>query len=295
MRTWCVLALIAVAATAVGGAQPVRRSIYVTARAADATALAGLSAADLVVTESGRARAIVRVEPSRTPLRIAVAVDERLAPDDDVRRSVANFIDHVRAAGQVALYLVGRRTERRVDYTSEIVPFARAINAFPSRGLYPGSVVQAVHEIARDQRAREGRRVIVVVGIESTQTSSVTADAALEQLRAGATVLYAATLANWSTSSVPPGATSGGRRLDLEGQVSGLEGDRLFGDGTRQSGGVHRSFQRTSGMFAALQEIAEELTHQFVVAYEGDPRSDGSVSVTAAHAGLVVRGPTRTR
>lgn len=295
MRAWCVLALIAVAATAVLGAQPVRRSIYVTARAADATALAGLSAADLVVTESGRARVIVRVEPSRTPLHIAVAVEERLAPDDDIRRSVANFIDQVRSAGQVALYLVGRRTERRVDYTSEIVPFARAINAFPARGLYPGNVVQAVHEIARDQRAREGRRVIVVVGIEGNQTSNVTADAAIEQLRAGSSVLYAATLANWSTSSVPAGATSGGRRLDLEGQVSGLEGDRLFADGTRQSGGVHRSFPRTSGMFAALQAIAEELNHQFVVAYEGDPRSDGSVRVSAAHAGLVVRGPTRTR
>lgn len=295
MRRWWLLVLAVIAAAGAADAQSTRRSIYVTARAADGTSLAGLGAADLAVSETGQARRIIRVEPSRTPLQIAVAVEERLAPDDDVRRSVANFSDHVLGAGQVALYLVGRRSERRVDYTSEIVPIARAINAFPSRGIDPGNVVQAVQEIARDQRSREGRRVIVVLGIEGNQSSSVTADGALEQLRAASSVLYAATLANWSTSSVPAGATSGGRRLELEGQVSGLEGDRLFGDGTRQSGGLHQSFQRTAGMFAALQHIAGELNQQFVVTYEGDPHSDGSVSVTAARPGLVVRGPTRTR
>ena len=136
-----------------------------TARAADGTPLLDLPAADLVISEGGQPRRIIRVEPSRTALKIAVAVEERLAPDDDVRRSVANFIDHVRTAGQVALYVVGRRSEQRVDYTSEIVPFARAINGFPARGVDPGNVVEAVKDIARDQRSREGRRVIVVVGI----------------------------------------------------------------------------------------------------------------------------------
>jgi hypothetical protein len=286
---------MAAAATIVVQAQSPRRTIYVTARAADGTPVLNLTAADVVISEGGQARPVIRVEPSRTVLQIAVAVEERLAPDDDVRRSVANFIDHVRTSGLVALYVVGRRIEQRVDYTSEIVPFARAINGFPSRGIDPGNVVEAVKDIARDQRSREGRRVVVIVGIEGNLASNVTADAVLEQLRAGSSVLYAATLASWSTSSAPAGATSGGRRLDLEGQVSGLEGDRLFGDGTRQSGGLHVSLQRTAGMFAALERIADELNHQFVVSYEGDPRSDGTISVTSGRAGIAVRGPTRTR
>ena len=294
MRRLAVV-LVAVGATMLVQAQGSRRTIYVTAHALDGTSALNLTAADLVISEGGHARPVIRVEPSRTTLKIAVAVEERLAPDDDVRRSVANFIDHVRNNGQVALYVVGRRSEQRVDYTSEIIPFARAINGFPSRGVDPGNVVQAVQEIARDQRSREGRRVIVVVGIEGNQASSVTADAAMQHLRAGSTVLYAATLANWTTSSVPSGVTSGGRRLDLEGQVSGLEGDKLFGDGTRQSGGLHLSFQRTAGMFAALERIAGELNSQFVVSYEGDPKSDGTVSVTAGRAGIAVRGPTRTK
>ena len=276
-------------------AQSGRRSVYVTLGAADGGSLAGVTAADIVVKQAGQPRQVLLVEPSRTPLQVAIAVEERLAPDDDVRRAVANLFDHIYQSGQVALYVVGRRSERRADYTAEIVPFARAINGLPRRSQEPGDLVQAVHEIARDQRSREGRRVIIVVGTEGAQPSSVTAEGVLEQLAAGSSVLYAATIAGWTGSTVPAGSTSGGRRLDLEGQVSGLERDRMYDEGARQSGGMHVSFQRTAGMFDALERIAGELSRQYVVSYDSDPRSDGSLSVEAARTGLIVRGPKRTR
>jgi hypothetical protein len=275
-------------------AQSHRRTIYVTARGADGAPL-DLTAADVVIREGGQARPVVRVEPSRTPLQIAVVLEERLAPDDDVRRAVANFFDHVYETGKVALYVVGRRSERRSDYTSAIVPFARAINGLPPRSFQQGDLVQAVHEIAREQRSREGRRAVVVLGVEAAQPSSVTAQGVLEQLIAGSSVLYAATLSGGSMTTAPPGATSGDRKLDLEAQVTGLERDRLFGDVTRQSGGVHVSSQRTAGMFDALARVAAELTHQYVVSYDSDVRSDGTLSVDAGRAGLTVRGPTRVR
>ena len=290
------LVTLAIAATTISAdAQGTRRTIYVTAHGTDGTPLADLSARDIVIREGGQPRPIVRVEPSRAAVHVAVAIEERLAPDDDVRRAVANFFDHVHQAGKVALYTVGRRSERRIDYTAQIVPFAKAINGLPPRSVDPGDVVQAVRDIARDQRTREGRRAIVVLGTEGAQPSAVTAEGVLEQLRGASSVLYAATLAGLNTSTVPAGLTSGGRRLELEGQVSGLERDRMYSEGTRQSGGMHLSFQRTAGMFAALERIAGELTRQFVVSYEGDPLSDGSVTVDAARGGLTVRGPTRTR
>jgi hypothetical protein len=290
-----VVGVLLAASTLPLDAQTARRTIYVTARGADGAPLADLSAKDIVIREAGQARPILSVEPSRAPVQVAVAVEERLAPDDDVRRAVANFFDHVYQAGKVALYTVGRRIDRRIDYTTEIVPFARAINGLPPRSVDSGDVVQAVHEIARAQRSREGRRAIVVVATQEAQTSSVTAEGVLEQLRAGSSVLYAATLAGTNTSTIPSGMRSGDRKLDLEGQVSGLERDRMYSEGTRQSGGIHVSFQRTAGMFAALERIAEELTRQFVVSYEGTALSDGSVAVEAARAGLTLRGPTRTR
>jgi hypothetical protein len=286
---------LVLAAAAIAPAQSMRRTIYVTARGADGAPLAELAATDLIVREGGQARPIIRVEPSRSSVQVAVAIEERLAPDDDVRRAVANFFDHVHQAGKVALYTVGRRSERRIDYTAEIMPFAKAINGLPPRSVDPGDVVQAVRDIARDQRSLEGRRAIVILGTEGAQPSALTAEGVLEQLRAASSVLYAATLSGLNTSTVPAGVTSGGRRLDLEGQVSGLERDRMYSEGTRQSGGIHVSFQRTSGMFAALERIAGELTRQFVVAYDGDPKSDGTVSVESGRPGIVVRGPMRTK
>lgn len=289
-----VLVLLAAVLTMAPRAETLR-TIYVTASAADGSALSSLNAADLAVREGDRARPIVRVERSRAKLKVAIAVEELLTPDSDVRRAVANFIDQVRESGELALYTVGRRTEKRVDYTSEIVPFAAAINRFPVRAVEPADLVLAIHEIARDQRPREGRHAIVAVATTTAQVSSVTADGVLEQLTGGRAVLYAATVAGSETSTVPFGTTSGGRRLDLEGQVSGLERDKVFNDATRQSGGLHLTSTRTAGLWTALERIAAELRHQYVVSYEGDVRSDGTVTIEATRRDISLRGPMRAR
>jgi len=286
--------VVLVGVTAVAAPQ-VRRTVYVAAVAADGGTPADLRASDLSIKEGGETRQIVRVEPMRGKLQVAIAVEELLTPDNDVRRSVANFIDLIRDTGQLALYVVGQRSQKRVDYTSQVLPFATAINKFPVRAVEQGNMVEAIHEIARDQRAREGRRAIVAVAVDSAQVSQVPADAVFEQLRAGNGVLYAATLAGWQTSTAPSGTTSGGRRLDLEAQVSGLERDKVFSSGTRQSGGLHLASQRTAGMWKALERIADELNHQYVVTYDSDARSDGSVTIESTRRGLTVRGPTRAR
>jgi hypothetical protein len=287
--------LLAAAALAVAPQTGSVRSVYVTAAAADGSRLAGLDVADLVVKENDQIRKILKVEPSRARLKVAIAVEELLTPDSDLRRSVANFIDQIRESGDLALYTVGRRIEKRVGYTSEAVPFAAAINRFPVRAVEPGDLVQALHEIARDQRSLEGRHAIVAVATQTAQTSAVTADAVLQQLTGGRTVLYAATLAGSETSTIPLGSTSGGRRLDLEGQVSGLERDKIFNDGTRQSGGLHLSSQRPAGLWSALERIAAELQRQYVVSYDAEPRSDGTVTIEAARKTISVRGPTRAK
>jgi hypothetical protein len=292
VRSILVLIAAAVSFAAQTGAM---RTVYVTAAAADGSPLSSLDATDLVVKEGDQVRKVLRVEPSRARLRVAIAVEEILTPDNDVRRALANFIDQIRESGELALYTVGRRIEKRVDYSSEIVPFAAAINTFPARAVDPGDIVEALQEIAKDHRSREGRHAIVTVARQAMQVSTVTAEAVLEQLTAGRTVLYAATLAGAETSTIPSGATSGGRRLELEGQVSGLERDKVFSSGTRQSGGLHLSSPRTAGLWAALERIAGELRQQYVVSYEADVRSDGTVTIEAARRNISVRGPTRAR
>jgi hypothetical protein len=290
-----ILVLVAAAALVAGPQTGSVRTVYVTAAAADGSRLAQLDGADLVVKEGDQARRVLKVEPSRAKLKVAIAVEELLTPDNDLRRAVANFIDQIRESGELALYTVGRRTEKRVGYSSETLAFAAAINRFPVRAVEPGDLVQALHEIARDQRSIEGRHAIVAVATQTAQVSTVTADAVLQQLTGGRTVLYAATLTGSETSTIPFGTTSGGRRLDLEGQVSGLERDKIFSDGTRQSGGLHLSSQRAAGLWNALERIAAELQRQYVVSYDSDARGDGTVTIESTRRAVTVRGPMRAR
>jgi hypothetical protein len=275
--------------------QAATHTIYVTAAAADGSAVTDIHATDLLVKEGGQIRRVLAVEPSRSKLQVAIAVEELLTPDDEVRRSVANFIDQVRGHGELALYVVGRRSEKRAGYTSDVLPFAGAINRFAVRSVERGDIVQALREIARDQRGREGRRAIVAVAVEGAQPSNVTAEAVIEQISAARSVLYAATLASAETSTAPPGMTSGGRHLDLEGQVSGLERDKVFNDATRQSGGLHVSSPRTAGLWAALERVAAELRQQFVVSFEGTANADDTVAIDNVRPGVSVRGSTRVR
>lgn len=291
MMSRVVLALTLAAALQSG----TTRTVYVTAAAMDGSALPALDVTDLIVKEGDQPRKVLRVEPLRTRLQVAIAVEELLTPDDEVRRAIANFIDRVRETGELALYVVGRRSEKRVDYTSQVLPFAAAINKFPVRSVERGDLVQALQDIAREQRPREGRRVLVAVAVETAQVSNVTATAVVEQIAANHAVLYAATLAGLETSTAPSGSTSAGRRLDLEGQVSGLERDRLFNDATRQSGGLRLSSQRTAGLWGALERIAAELRHQYVVSYESKINSDATLTIDAATPGIALRGPTRVR
>ena len=77
--------------------------------------------------------------------------------------------------------------------------------------------------------------------------------------------------------------------------MSGLERDKVLSDGTRQSGGLHLSSQRTAGLWAALERIAAELQHQYVVSYDADARADGTLAIESVRRGLIVRGPMRAK
>jgi hypothetical protein len=281
-------------AVAQGGA-PVQRTIYVTAVDERGAYVSDLGPADLTIKEGGADRSLVRVEPSRTRLKVALVVEELLVPDDDVRKGLAGFIDRVREQGELALYVAGRRLEKRVDYSTDVIPFARAINAFPARGVYQANLVEQLMEVSKDQGRIEGRRALVAVANQTAQLSNVTADGVMTQMRRARQAFYAATLVAFDAAGPPTDVTSGGRKLALENQVAGLERDRLFSEGTKESGGLHLSAARLAGLPDALARIAFDLQNQFAVSYivPAGTRSDGRVTITPVRRGLTIRGPNR--
>jgi hypothetical protein len=271
----------------------VQRTVYVTATDQAGLPVSDLAPADLTLKEGGRERQILRVEPSQARLKIALAVDELVSADGVVRQAALRFVQQLHESGDVALYLVGRRNEKRVDYTSDLGPFISAINAFPTRPQYPGNLVESLYEIARDQRSLEGRRVIVILAPEIPQVSSVTADGVLDQLRDTGAVFYAVTVVGFANSGTLQQAP--GTRLEGGDLTSEVERDRVVGDGPKQSGGLTLSSARVEGFPSALARIAGDLLHQYVVTYvlPAGSRSDGRVNIVPRRKGLTVRGPNR--
>ena len=275
-------------------ASPVYRTIWVTATDDQGRRVAELSPADLSIREAGRPRVVESVGPSADKLQLAVAVDELLAPSVAVRQAVVQLVRRLHPAGEVALYLMGRTNELRAPYGSDLSRYLGEVQAFPSKALYPGAVVQSVLQIARDQRVREGRRVIVVLAPEIPQRSNVTAEGAFEQLRDGRVTMYAATFVGWNTRTsglvqLPP------TRLEGQDLTEEVDRDRVLGDGPKQTGGLRVPVSTTEGFPAALEQIAGDLEGQFRVTYAlpAGTKSDGRVSVSAARRGLRVRGPSR--
>jgi hypothetical protein len=269
------------------------RKVYVTAFDQRGGPITDLTMADVTVRE-GRDRQIASLEPSRDRLKIALAIDELLAGDSVIRRAVLRFREQVRESADVALFLVGRRNEKRADYASDLGTFLNAINGLPTRPTYPGSLVESLYEIAKEQRTLEGRRVIVALAPEMGQISNVTANAVLDVLRDSGGSLYAATIV------VGPG--SGGRLVEdpttrLEGGdlTAIVERDRVLNDGTKQSGGLRLPSMNVQAFTPALDRVVSEITHQYVVSYimPAGTKSDGRVTIGTRRRGITVRGPNR--
>ncbi len=272
----------------------IQRTIYVTATLPSGADIPDLTAADLTVKEGGKERQVLRVAPSSARLKIALAIDELVAGHSVTRDAALRFVQRVRDSGDVALYLIGRRSEKRVDYTSDLAPFIKAINALPAKPQYAGNLVESLFEIAREQRSVEGRRVIVVLTPEIRQSGSVTAEGVLGVLRDSGTTLYAATLilAEASAGILQESPVT---RLEGGDLTAEAERDRVLNDGPKQSGGLRLGSTGIEGFPAALERIAGELRRQYTVTYliPTGSRSDGRVSIATKRRGLTVRGPNR--
>jgi hypothetical protein len=287
---------LAIAGAAAGpwlaAAQPapaVQRTVYFTATNQAAEYVADLAAGDLTVKEGGKERAIVGVEPSRTRLKICFAIDESLAPDDNVRRAAYRFIEQLQGSADMALYLAGSGNARLVDYTSNPLFFLQALNGIPHRPQGGGNLVESLYRITKDQRGIEGRRVIVILTTEIPQRSSLTANGVLDELRDTGAVLHAATLVSAAVASeLSPDMA----HLETMDEV---ERDRVLNEGPKQSGGLRLSLLRMEAFPAALDRIRAELLHEYVVTYviPAGSKSEGSLSISTKRKGVTIRSARR--
>ena len=69
----------------------------------------------------------------------------------------------------------------------------------------------------------------------------------------------------------------------------------VLGDGAKQSGGRREDIVAAAGTLSGLQELAEDLLHQYVVEYDLPPgtKSSDRISVSTRRKGVNLRVPSR--
>jgi hypothetical protein len=264
-------------------AAPVNRTVYVTVTDRQGAPVTDLTAADFVVKEGGKEREIVKAEPAKTRMRLALGIEERLAPDTQVRLGVFEFVKRIASAADVSLITIGLANRTVVDYTSDAGALVDGINTLTLNAARESNMAEGILEIIEGfTEATAERPVVVVVAIAGGQTS-IDPRNFLNKLGESGVMMHAATLGGGRISSAPLGAM---------GEENSR--DQVLGDGPKQSGGRHVDVNATAGFPKALQQIADDLLAQYAITYvvPDGVKPNKRFSISTKRRGVTLRAPS---
>lgn len=278
-----VVAILALLALTIAHAQTQQRGILTSVLDKNGAPVPDMMPGDFVVREDNVAREVLRVEPARQAMQIALLVDNSAASSRnirDIRDAATEFIKGVTGNGmenEVALITVGERPTILVDYTTDQAKLLKgaAIFSQPNSGAY---MLDGIWETARAFKKREARRP-VIIGIATNGPEYST--------RYRDQVVGALTDVGASLSIVMVGAPPTDV-LSNEGRERAL----VYSGGTETTGGRYDNVLAASAMAMRLKQVADELTHQYLVTY-AHPQSlipPEHIKITSKRPDVSVRG-----
>jgi len=277
-------------------------TVYVTAMDRNAVPVTDLTAKDIVLKEGGHIREIVKVEPASMPLHICIIVDD--SGTGIFRYSVSNFVAQLLGRAEFAIRRVIGQVQTVVNYTSDVEQLRTAILSLNAGSQPPkgSQLVEGIFEAAREQQQSQAQRpVIVVLTDTEAEYSPLPADHVLEQLRRSGALLYVIAVASVPVRTGPgltspaqpavPGTPSVDRPSDLLDRLADV--NQVLGDGPAQTGGRRADIGATAGPIRALQEIAQELNHQYLITYvvPAGEKLAQKLSLSSKRRGVSLRGP----
>jgi VWFA-related protein len=277
-----------------GGASPRLqasvRSVYVTVTDPNGAPVTDLGAADFAVKENGKAREVVQAEISKTPMQIALIVDDN--GTGLFRAGVIRFIQRLQDRAVFSISTVTPQTRKLVDFTADGDRLVEAIGHLNARPGTPdgGQLLEGISEAAREFKQREARRpVIVALTVPGEEHSTILAHQVLDQLRQSSASLHVISVA----SSALRSTAQVQRPRDLLGENLNLH--EVLGDGPKQSGGRHDEIVASAGLVSGLHTLAEQLINQYYVVYTlpQGVKPHEKISVSLKRRGLTLRAPTR--
>ena len=277
-------ALLLTLAVAVPHAQTVQRGIYASVLNKEGAPVAGLTPADFVVREENLAREVLRVEPATTPMTVALLVDNSQRSNSemrDIREAAAEFVKAMTGSGmnnEVAVITVAERVTILADYSSDQAKLLKnggAIFTQPNSGAY---VLDGIFETTRGFKKREAARpVIVVIATNGPEFSNRYRDQILGALKDTGASLHIIMAGAPPTDVTTP---------------EGRERAFIYSEGTEKSGGRYDNVLAPSALPARLKDVANELTHQYLVTY-ARPQSlipPEKITITSKRPDLTVHG-----
>jgi VWFA-related protein len=270
--------------TAAPSAQAKQRSIYASVLDKEGAPVPNLGPSDFVVREDNLAREILRVEPATAPIQVALLVDNSArssASIRDIREATNEFIKGMTSSpmkNEVAVVAVAERPTMMVDYTpdqTKLLAGAGRIFTQSGSGAY---LLDGLFETSQGFKKREASRpVIVAISTNGPELSNRYHDQIVGALRGVG--------AAFSVVMVGPPPTD---VISSEGRERAL----TLSQGTEETGGRYDNVLAASALAGRLKQVANELTHQYLVTYA---RPDTlippeRVTITGKDTNLTVRG-----
>ncbi|HEX6737263.1 MAG TPA: VWA domain-containing protein [Vicinamibacteria bacterium] len=273
-------ALLLIGTTAAAAAEV--RTVSVTVTDEKGTPLRGLSAEEVVVLENGVARAVTRIEADERPLTVALLVDTSAPMGSLYRLNVLDpvlaFLGRLPAGARYAVWTLGDRPQKVVDFTAESGEASRALKrVIPIGG---NTLLDALLEVSDALKKQEGERTALVVvtgsglGFASQDRRTV-----VDKLKGSGLPVYAVQFDEVGDAGVQGAGPD---------QVGRLDYDFVLGALTKESGGIWERPLSAMGVDRALRKVSSELTGQYRVSYDATQK-EGKVEVQVARQGAKVR------
>ena len=300
--SWLSGAALVITAISSASAQPpaqtavregIARNVYITAVDDKGVAAHDLTPDEVTVKEGGSSRAVLEVRPATETMQVVMLLDDSGPGIRELREGVASFIRIVQRSAEIAIVSTAKQNTVLVDFTSDPGALVNAVNRLTTRTTTGGYLLDAIQESARTLVRREAARpVIVVLALEGTEYSSVSARQVLEDVRRSGAVVHVVSVGKPAMKTM----TSWNQRpTDSVHQAldETIARSTVFAEATRQSGGRLEQVGQATGIPTRLSEVAYELRDQLVVTYARPQSAKPAekIEVSVKRRGLKVRAP----
>jgi VWFA-related protein len=253
------MSVLSFAAVAAGAlllqASPVEvRSLTVSVTDAKDAPVQGIEASEVAVMEDGVAREVVKVEPDRRPLTLAVLIDTSQAVGSEYRLNmvdaITGFLSHLPEGARYTLWTTGDRPTHLVELTDDPSLAAPALKRVVPQG--GNTILDALVEASRELKSSEGgpRRLVVAITGLDTEFSNRERHQVVEQALA--------TGAQFAAVQFDAGDIGFDDRARYEYVLSTI---------TKESGGGYETLLSPMALRDALQRIGRGLAAQYRVVY----------------------------